>query len=58
MQEQYDLIQDIQRSGVLTLANAQRLKANIVKYEKMMDAFTQWVDSDGKKYGIQRYRRR
>ena len=58
MQEQYDLIQDIQRSGVLTLAHAQRLKANIVKYEKMMDAFTQWVDSDGKKYGIQRYRRR
>jgi len=58
MQEQYDLIQAIQRSRVLTLAHAQRLKANIVKYEKMMDGFTQWVDSEGKKYGIQRYRRR
>jgi len=58
MQEQYDLIQDIQRTGVFTFAHAQRLKANLGKYEKMMDAFTEWVDRDGKKYGIQRYRRR
>jgi len=43
---------------VFTLAHAQRLKVNTARYEKMMDAFTKWVDSDGKKYGIQRYRRR
>src|SRR5881396_2481696 len=58
MEEQYDLVGDIQQTGVFTLAHEQRLKANIARYEKMMDSFTRWVDSDGKKYGIHRYRRR
>ncbi|PYR70111.1 MAG: hypothetical protein DMG20_06115, partial [Acidobacteria bacterium] len=58
MEEQYDLVGDIQQTRVFTLAHAQRLKANIARYEKMMDSFTKWVDSDGKKYGIHRYRRR
>ena len=58
MEEQYDLLGDIQQTRVFTLAHAQRLKANTARYEKMMDSFTKWVDSDGKKYGIHRYRRR
>src|SRR3989475_307204 len=58
MEEQYDLVGDIQQTRVFTLAHAQRLKANTARYEKMMDSFTKWVDSDGKKYGIHRYRRR
>ena len=58
MEEQYDLVGDIQQTRVFTLAHAQRLKANTARYEKMMDSFTKWVDSEGKKYGMHRYRRR
>jgi rhomboid protease GluP len=56
LQDQYELVQDIERSGTVTFAHSRRLKENSARYERMMDAFSKWVDSEGRKYGIQRDR--
>jgi rhomboid protease GluP len=54
MRDQYELVQDIERSGTVTLAQSQRLKENSARYEMVVGAFSKWVDAEGKKYGIQR----
>lgn len=56
MQDQYELIQDIERSGTVTLAQSRRSKENSERYEMITDSFSSWVDTEGKKYGIQRDR--
>jgi rhomboid protease GluP len=56
MQDQYDLLQDIGRSGTITLAHARRSKENAERYEAIADGFSNWVDAEGPKYGIQRDR--
>ena len=56
MQDQYDLLQDIERSGTITLAQSRRSKENAERYEAITDAFSNWVDVEGPKYGIQRDR--
>jgi membrane associated rhomboid family serine protease len=53
MEDQYALIQDIERSGTFTLSHSQQLKANVQKYEQIMAEFSKWVDEEGSKYGIQ-----
>jgi rhomboid protease GluP len=52
MQEQYDLIQEIDRSGTMTLAESRRLKENTSRYESVMSEFSSWVDREGNRYGI------
>jgi rhomboid protease GluP len=52
MQEQYDLIQEIDRSGTMTLAESRRLKENASRYEKVMSEFSSWIDREGNRYGI------
>ena len=56
LQDQYELLQDIERSGTVTFAHSRRLKENSARYETIMDSFSKWVDSEGPKYGIQRDR--
>jgi rhomboid protease GluP len=56
MQDQYELIQDIERSGTVTLAHSRRLKENSARYEAIVDSFSRWVDAEGRKYGIRRDR--
>jgi membrane associated rhomboid family serine protease len=56
LQDQYDLIQNIERSGTVTLTDSRRSKENSARYEAIADAFSNWVDSEGQKYGIQRDR--
>jgi len=56
MQDQYDLVQDIERSGTVTFAHSRRLKENSSRYEMIMNSFSKWVDSEGRNYGIQRDR--
>jgi membrane associated rhomboid family serine protease len=56
MQDQYDLVQDIERSGTVTFAHSRRLKENSSRYETIMASFSKWVDAEGPKYGIQRDR--
>jgi len=56
LQDQYELVQDIERSGTVTLAHSRRLKEISARYDTIMDSFSKWVDSEGQKYGIQRDR--
>jgi rhomboid protease GluP len=56
MQDQYDLIQDIERSRTVTFAQSRRAKENSARYEAITNEFSSWVDAEGKKYGIQRDR--
>ena len=56
LQDQYDLVQDIQRTGTVTIAQSRRSKENSAKYQAITDAFSAWVDTEGRKYGIQRDR--
>jgi rhomboid protease GluP len=56
MQDQYDLIQDIERSGAVTFVNSRRSKENSARYDAITEAFSSWVDAEGPKYGIQRDR--
>jgi hypothetical protein len=53
MEDQYALIQDIERSGTITFAESQQLKENVRKYEQIMADFSKWVDEEGSNYGIQ-----
>ena len=52
MQDQYDLIQDVQRAGTITFSHSQRLRRNMTRYEDLMESFSKWVETDGAKYGI------
>jgi hypothetical protein len=56
LQDQYDLMQDIERSGTVTFAQSRRAKENSARYEAITSEFSSWVDAEGKKYGIQRDR--
>ena len=58
MQDQYALIQDVERSGTVTLSHGLRLKDNMERYERIMKSVFKWVETDGQKYGIQMGKRR
>ncbi len=53
MEEQYQLITDIERTGTKTFAHNLRLKENTREYAKVMRTFSDWVENDGRRYGIQ-----
>lgn len=53
MQDQYGLIEEIERSGTITFAHGRRLKDNADRYEKIMAEFSRWVATEGRRYGIQ-----
>ena len=53
MQDQYGLIEDAQRAGTVTFATFQRLKENTDRFMAVMARFSNWVQTDGARYGIQ-----
>ncbi len=53
MQDQYDLLKDVDKSGSITLLQDRRATQNAKKYRELMDAFNSWVDAEGQRYGIQ-----
>jgi hypothetical protein len=53
LQEQYELVEDIERSGTITFAHSRRLKENVHAYDDLMKEFSKWVQSEGSRYGIQ-----
>jgi rhomboid protease GluP len=53
MQEQYALIEEVQRAGTVTFASGRRIKQNADQYESVMTRFSNWVQKDGARYGIQ-----
>jgi rhomboid protease GluP len=52
MQDQYNLLQEVERSGTTTFASDQQLKANEDKFNSIVQRFSNWVQSDGERYGI------
>lgn len=54
MQDQYELIQDIERAHTITFAHDRRLKENSGRYSSIMKSFDEWVDTEGKRYGLGR----
>jgi rhomboid protease GluP len=53
MQDEYEVLQDVERSGRTTFAHDIRLKNNSRRYEELINAIVKWVDSEGQNYGIQ-----
>jgi hypothetical protein len=53
MQDQYGLIEDIERAGTITFEHSRRLDENVRTYESVMSDFSKWVQTDGSRYGIQ-----
>jgi membrane associated rhomboid family serine protease len=53
LQEQYAILEDVERSGRTTFANNLRLRRNKERYENVMKDIVEWVDSEGRNYGIQ-----
>jgi rhomboid protease GluP len=54
MQDQYALIEEVQRGGTVTFASGRRLKENADQYTAVMARFSNWVQTDGARYGIQK----
>jgi rhomboid protease GluP len=54
MQNQYELIEDVQRAGTFTFAHSGQLKENVRDYQKVMTDFSAWVESEGERYGIEK----
>jgi hypothetical protein len=53
MQDQYALLKDIDRGGMMTLMQDRRASQNAQKYREVMDSFNSWVEAEGQRYGIQ-----
>jgi membrane associated rhomboid family serine protease len=52
MQDQYEVIQEVERSGTITLAASRQLKENVRAYDRIMVQLSDWAETDGRKYGI------
>lgn len=52
LQDQYALIEEVQRAGTTTFATDLRLKDNVDRYRAVKARFSAWVQSDGERYGI------
>jgi hypothetical protein len=53
MEDQYALVQEIDRAGTMTFGDHRRLSENKQRFEELMDSFSDWVANEGRKYGIQ-----
>ena len=53
LQDEYEILQDVERSGRTTFAHEVRLKNNSRRYEDLIKAIVNWVDTEGQNYGIQ-----
>ena len=58
MQDQYDLLQDVDRGGTITLMQARRASDNTRKFRDFAESFSAWVDAEGERYGIQLHKPR
>jgi len=53
MQDQYELIQDVERADTVTFAHGRRLRENVRAFDEIMAQFSKWVETDGRRFGIQ-----
>ena len=52
MQDQYAVLQDIQRAGAMTFGHNDRVRQNKQRFEQLSKELNNWVISDGARYGI------
>ena len=53
MQDQYELIEQVERSGTVTFAHGRQLKENVRVFDKTISELTSWVKTNGRRYGIE-----
>jgi len=53
MQDQYELLEDVERANTVTFAHDRRLRENVRAFERINMQFSQWVQTDGPRFGIQ-----
>jgi rhomboid protease GluP len=53
MQDQYALLQDVERADTVTFAHGRRLRENMRAFDEIMAQFSKWVETDGRRFGIQ-----
>jgi rhomboid protease GluP len=53
MQDQYGLLQDVERADTVTFAHGRRLRENVRAFDEIMAQFSKWVETDGRRFGIQ-----
>jgi len=53
MQDQYELIQDVERADTVTFAHGRRLRENVRAFDEIMAQFSKWVETDGRRFGIE-----
>jgi len=53
LQDEYEVLQDVERSGRTTFAHEIRLKNNSRRYEELIKSIVDWVNTEGQNYGIQ-----
>jgi membrane associated rhomboid family serine protease len=51
-QDQYELMQDVERSGTVTFAHSRQLKENKQVYDRIMSDISNWVATEGERHGI------
>jgi membrane associated rhomboid family serine protease len=52
MQNQYALLQDIERSGAMTFGHNDRARQNVRRFTTLMEDLNSWVQREGSEYGI------
>jgi len=52
MQDQYDLIESVERTGSVGFGQSLQLKENMKNYENVTNDISNWVDANGRRFGI------
>jgi rhomboid protease GluP len=53
LQDEYEVLEDVEHSGRTTFAHDVRLKNNSRRYDELIKAIVDWVNTEGQNYGIQ-----
>jgi len=53
LQDQYELAENMERSGTVTFGHTLQLKENVRAYRDVMMEFSEWIQNNGSKFGIQ-----
>jgi rhomboid protease GluP len=53
LQEQYELAENIERSGTVTFGHNLQLKENVRAYRDVMMEISEWIQKNGSRFGIQ-----
>jgi rhomboid protease GluP len=58
MQQEYELIESVERSGVVNFGHNLQLKENVRAYRDVVEEISRWVETNGAQYGIENRKNR